>query len=132
MSSNLPPMPFGTSEDLQDREPMDIHTFFSLSYASYLVLPRSVLQSMPIEWQHHFTSLLKDLLEACDAAGINPEPRLGYRVQVVVADTSKYPECSECSPSHACEDDVQLAPARYDPYADYQRGRRNVFREAAR
>lgn len=41
--------------------PVDIHTWFGLSYANYLVLPRTLLQSMPVRWQHHFTALLGDL-----------------------------------------------------------------------
>jgi len=39
----------------------DIHTWFSLSYASYLVIPRSVLQSMSEEWQYKFVELLDEL-----------------------------------------------------------------------
>lgn len=40
---------------------MDIHTFFGLSYCNYLVLNRSLLQSMPMEWQHKFVRLLNEL-----------------------------------------------------------------------
>jgi len=29
------------------RPPCDIHTWFGLTYANYLVLPRTLLQSMP-------------------------------------------------------------------------------------
>ena len=36
-----------------------IHWYFGLSYANYLVLPRSVLQSMPIKWQEDFVKLLE-------------------------------------------------------------------------
>ena len=39
----------------------DIHGFFELSYASYLAIPRSILQSMPAQWQHEFTALLEVL-----------------------------------------------------------------------
>lgn len=42
-----------------DDEP--IHLWFSLSYANYLVLPRSVLQSMPHEWQQRFVACLEEL-----------------------------------------------------------------------
>lgn len=42
-------------------DPGPIHLWFSLSYASYLVLPRSVLQSMPQDWQAHFCTLLSEL-----------------------------------------------------------------------
>lgn len=40
-----------------------IHYFFGLSYSSYLVLRRSVLQSAPVEWQRKFVALLEDLDE---------------------------------------------------------------------
>lgn len=43
---------------------VDIHTWFSLTYANYLVVPRSVLQSMPEDWQHRFTGLLGETSEA--------------------------------------------------------------------
>ena len=39
----------------------DIHQYFGLSYASYLVLPRSALQSMPAEWQTRFVGMLTEL-----------------------------------------------------------------------
>lgn len=42
----------------------DIHTWFNLTYANYLVLPRSVLQSMPDEWQSSFVGLLEELSAA--------------------------------------------------------------------
>lgn len=41
-------------------DPIDIHTWFGLAYANYLVVPRSVLQSMPEDWQHRFTALLDE------------------------------------------------------------------------
>lgn len=37
---------------------VDIHTWFGLTYSNYLVLPRSVLQSMPVPWQYRLTELL--------------------------------------------------------------------------
>jgi hypothetical protein len=39
----------------------DIHTHFGLSYANYLVLPRTLLQSMPAEWQHQMVVLLEQM-----------------------------------------------------------------------
>ena len=44
--------------------PVDVHTWFGLSYANYLVLPRTLLQSMPLRWQHQLTTLLDDLQAA--------------------------------------------------------------------
>lgn len=42
---------------------MDIHLWFELTYASYLVIPRLILQSMPLEWQHEFVALLNEIPE---------------------------------------------------------------------
>ena len=39
----------------------DVHGWFELSYASYLVLPRSLMQAMPADWQHQFVRLLEDM-----------------------------------------------------------------------
>jgi hypothetical protein len=41
-----------------------IHTHFGLSYANYLVLPRTLLQSMPDAWQARFVALIDELEEA--------------------------------------------------------------------
>lgn len=41
-----------------------IHLHFSLSYANYMVLPRTLLQSMPDEWQARFVALVDELGEA--------------------------------------------------------------------
>jgi hypothetical protein len=38
-----------------------VHAWFSLSYANYLVWPRSALQSMPAEWQRRFVELAEEL-----------------------------------------------------------------------
>lgn len=38
-----------------------IHGWFGLTYANYLVLPRSVLQSMPDEWQQRFVACLEEM-----------------------------------------------------------------------
>lgn len=58
-------------------EPM--HEWFGLTYANYLTLPRSVIQSMPAEWQHRLRDLLEDLNEA---AGHLDWP-YSYRVQAI-------------------------------------------------
>ncbi|WP_166345044.1 hypothetical protein [Phytoactinopolyspora limicola] len=64
--------------DHGDTNPMtDIHEYFDLSYANYLVLPRTLLQSMPDTWQHAFVTLL----EQHDAAFAHTERAEGYHVQ---------------------------------------------------
>lgn len=48
-----------------------VHGWFGLSYASYLVVNRSLLQSMPDEWQRRFVACLEEL--NAHFAGV-PEP----------------------------------------------------------
>lgn len=43
-----------------------IHGWFELTYAQYLAIPRTVLQSMPEEWQEKFVALLEELDETFD------------------------------------------------------------------
>jgi len=51
--------------------------YFGLSYASYLVVPRIVLNSMPEDWQNKFVDLLNELNEWIDFA---PPQNHEYRV----------------------------------------------------
>lgn len=41
----------------------NIHEWFGLTYAQYLIIPRSVLQSMPEEWQEKLVELIEELDE---------------------------------------------------------------------
>ncbi|MGC4033661.1 MAG: hypothetical protein QM754_18405 [Tepidisphaeraceae bacterium] len=41
-----------------------IHTYFSLSYSNYLVVNRSILQSMPMDWQETFVGLINQMQDA--------------------------------------------------------------------
>lgn len=78
----------------------DIHTWFELSYAQYLTIPRSVLQSMPDEWQARFAACLRELDDT-----IEWRPGEG-RYWVKLKDEH----------------------GRYvsDPFMDYERGRRRI------
>lgn len=92
----------------------DIHTWFGLSYAQYLTIPRSVLQSMPLEWQYKFVELLEELDET-DWANMLPKHSY-YKVEL-----------------RKMKDDGSNRGWKWgnkieDPLADYQRGRRNVFK----
>lgn len=80
-----------------------IHHWFDLSYAQYLTIPRSALQSMPDEWQSEFVALLEELDETIDW-----RPKEGrYWVQ------------------------LKDRKGRYvaDPLMDYERGRRRLERK---
>lgn len=56
---------------------VDVHTWFGLSYTSHLVLNRTLLQSMPDEWQRRFTTLMDEMDEALDP------PAVRYMVRAV-------------------------------------------------
>lgn len=43
-----------------------VHGYFGLTYANYLVLHRTLLQSMPDEWQNRFVTLLEEYDQAFD------------------------------------------------------------------
>jgi hypothetical protein len=84
----------------------DIHTWFNLTYANYLVIPRSVMQSMPEEWQFKFVALLEKMDET------------GWRERL--PDASFY--------------QVEMRNDKHkvaDPFREYDRGRRDVFKEVA-
>ena len=84
--------------EIADSEP--IHQWFELTYAQYLTMPRSVLQSMPMEWQRRFARCLYELDELIDW-----RPKEG-RYWVKLKD----------------------GKGRYvaDPFMDYERGRRTI------
>lgn len=78
-----------------------IHMWFGLTYSSYLVLHRTLLQSMPEEWQEKFVACLEELNEAYG----DQVPNFKYEVRAKA--DGKY---------------------AHDPLADYQRGRRKIPR----
>jgi hypothetical protein len=84
-----------TSED------RTIHEWFELTYAQYLTIPRSVLQSMPDEWQIKFVKCLEELDESFDW-----RPPEGCYWVKLKDDKGRYV---------------------HDPFMDYQRGRRRII-----
>ena len=53
------------------RHDSHVHLWFGLTYASYLVLPRSLLQEMPVEWQKRFVDCLKEMGETFEQENDN-------------------------------------------------------------
>lgn len=49
------------TDDSYERTSGPVHEWFELSYAQYLTVPRSILQSMPVEWQERFAACLREL-----------------------------------------------------------------------
>lgn len=54
-----------------------LQCWFNLSYASWLTLPRVLMQAMPLEWQDKMAALLNEYDEA-----FPNQPDIGTRVQV--------------------------------------------------
>jgi hypothetical protein len=54
-----------------------VHDWFGLSYSNYLVVPRTLLQSMPDEWQTRFVKCVEELQAAFDHIEHAP----GYEVK---------------------------------------------------
>jgi hypothetical protein len=125
------------SERYRD-ESEPVHLWFGLTYANYLVLPRSVLQSMPQEWQAKFCTLLDELHEAFghldwpryDVRALVREPEF-IQPYVPCEDCEEGDEeCSVCSGERGVEDPEgprfetpEEVGIRRDPIPHYQRGR---------
>jgi hypothetical protein len=77
-----------------------VHCYFELSYANYLVIPRTALQSMPLEWQKRFIECMEQLDEAIDW-------RQNY--EVILRDNYG-----------------KILSITNDPLNDYERGRRRI------
>lgn len=86
-----------------------LHLWFGLSYANYLTMPRSFLQSMPDEWQGKLAAILQEADEAACKHKVSWPPE-GYKVHVELR-----------------QEDDDSEPAISDPLADYQRGRRRLW-----
>lgn len=78
-----------------------IHGWFGLTYASYLVQPRVLLQSMPIEWQERMVACLEEL----DAAFAHVERAPGYEVT----------PCDWVSPEDLTTAQMELLGITHDP-----------------
>lgn len=66
-----------------------VHDWFGLTYASYLTLPRVILQSMPGEWQERFVACLNELNEEFDPMAL---PDVDYTVMVRHPTTGRFVE----------------------------------------
>lgn len=67
-----------------------INNAFGLTYASFVVLPRTVLMDMPIEWQEKFIELMDELNDTFDY-----EEKLQMDIEVSVKKNNKYAKMPE-------------------------------------
>lgn len=58
------PAETSNGETVYDRTSGPIHTWFELTYSNYQVLPRVLMQSMPVEWQERMVACLVEMREA--------------------------------------------------------------------
>lgn len=58
-----------------------MHTWFGLTYSSYLILPRTLLQGMPEEWQAKLVALLDEMRETYDTSQIEDDYVLRARTR---------------------------------------------------
>lgn len=70
-----------------------VHLWFSLSYCNYLVLSRTFMQSMPIEWQERAVALLGEMQDAFDHV---PQAE-GYKVEAAVTHEVCELDDAECA-----------------------------------
>ncbi len=67
---------------LQDKDGVwhdaPFHHWFGLTYSSYLVLPRSILEALPLEWQERMVALLDEASDLLDTDQIQDN----YSVQL--------------------------------------------------
>lgn len=93
-----------------------IHDMFGLSYSNYLVLPRSILQSMPVNWQKKFVKLIDEMEDKTSILKLIPD--------YIIYPEWQLKNLSDISVGELLEDyDID------DVYSDYCRGSRNVFEE---
>lgn len=116
-----------------------VHEWFGLTYANYLVLNRSLLQSMPQEWQARFVAALDELREAYDHLD---QPTYDVRVLARAPEFGIYTAhddcdgegCEECDEGVVYEDRYETAEEvgfKTDPIPHYNRGRTRVPARAA-
>ena len=55
-----PKTPLTDGKECRARNDGPMHTWFNLSYAAYMVLPRTIIQEMPVDWQERMVRLMDE------------------------------------------------------------------------
>ena len=66
-----------------------IHDAFGLTYASWFIVPRIILEAMPVEWQEKFVNLISELNDTYDW---EPEAVM----QIMFREKGKFASTPEC------------------------------------
>lgn len=119
----------------------DVHGYFGLSYANYLVLHRTLLQSMPLEWQQSFVRCLQEYEAAfehlerpeafdvtavrdryLDELTLDEAERIGYTVEIEEDETRRYGPDGE----DLTDECAHVLWPKPDPIPHYDRGRAHI------
>ena len=107
-----------------------IHNWFGLTYANYLVLPRSILQSMDAEWQKKLVNLLNELEDKMNKEGLQDMP--DYKViksncEELIDKLSKMrEEYLQDMPDYSVNAKVSNGKYIKDPYRYYWRNNQRI------
>lgn len=89
-----------------------INSWFSLTYCSYFVIPRLALESMPVEWQQRFITLMNE----AEQTGMETP---SYHV---LRDDTEYTLVDKYDSEDETSRDYVFTAVREDPWANYRRG----------
>lgn len=89
----------------------DIHSWFSLTQASYFVMPRLAMEALPLDWQRRFIGLMDE----AEAMGLETP---SYHVFRQGDEFSRVERDDECDDTSAV---VGLTVVNEDPWAHYRR-----------
>lgn len=114
-----------------------VHAWFSLSYSNYLVLHRTLMQSMPESWQERMVACLDEMYEAFahvdkpDMFWVQPAKECSYsdlsesdmrRLGIQQDDDEPLVFIGDDGGEHEPDDQI-LVPVGDDPVPHYGRGR---------
>lgn len=71
--------------DNDETEP--VHAMFGLSYGNYLVLQRSLMEAMPLDWQHRFVAMVAEIEREFDTEALEIS---GYDVRARDEQTGRF------------------------------------------
>ena len=75
-----------TIEERYIRRSGPVNQAFGLTYASFLVVPRTLLMDMPVEWQSRFV----ELMDEYNKAVVDVAPESAYDISVTFKQDGKF------------------------------------------
>lgn len=95
-----------TGEEICDRLDGPVHGWFGLSYSNYQVVPRTLAQSMPVEWQARWVACLEELRAAFEHVEHPPAYQVEAATESTYADlTATERKAAGVTREHAPEGD---------------------------